>query len=61
MKRSLKFTAAAAAILLAGTAMAAAPKARPHAAAATAGLGGHPNLNGIWQVMSAANFNLEPH
>ncbi|WP_404712484.1 hypothetical protein [Sphingomonas sp. MMS24-J13] len=63
MKRSFKFTAAAAAILLAGTAMAAAPKAKPHAssAATTATLGGHPNLNGIWQVMSGANFNLEPH
>jgi hypothetical protein len=22
---------------------------------------GKPNLNGIWQVMSTANFNLEPH
>jgi hypothetical protein len=22
---------------------------------------GHPNLNGIWQVMNTANWNLEPH
>ncbi len=24
-------------------------------------LGGHPNLNGIWQVMNGANWDLEPH
>jgi hypothetical protein len=24
-------------------------------------LGGHPNLNGIWQVMNSANWNLEAH
>jgi hypothetical protein len=24
-------------------------------------LGGKPNLNGIWQVMNSANWNLEPH
>lgn len=24
-------------------------------------LGGHPNLNGIWQVMNSANWDLEPH
>ena len=22
---------------------------------------GHPNLNGVWQVMNSANWNLEPH
>ncbi len=22
---------------------------------------GKPNLNGIWQVMNTANWNLEPH
>lgn len=24
-------------------------------------IGEHPNLNGIWQVMNSANWNLEPH
>ena len=31
------------------------------AAAKTARLGGKPNLNGIWQAMSGANWNVEPH
>jgi len=30
-------------------------------AASLARLGGHPNLNGIWQVMNTANWDLEPH
>src|SRR5665811_273955 len=24
-------------------------------------LGGHPNLNGVWQAMNTADWNLEPH
>ena len=40
-------------------------KAGVHAAASRtrdpARLGGHPNLNGIWQVMNTANWDLEPH
>src|SRR5688572_7998907 len=24
-------------------------------------VGGHPNLNGIWQAMNSANWNLEGH
>ena len=24
-------------------------------------IGDHPNLNGVWQVMNTANWNLEPH
>lgn len=24
-------------------------------------IGGNPNLNGVWQVMNSANWNLEPH
>jgi hypothetical protein len=31
------------------------------ASASVARLGGHPNLNGIWQVMNSANWDLEPH
>ena len=23
--------------------------------------GKHPDLNGVWQVMNTANFNIEPH
>lgn len=34
--------------------------ARPASGALTR-LGGKPNLNGIWQVISEANYNLEPH
>ena len=51
------FTAAAAAAIViasAGAALAA-------SAVQPARLGGHPNLNGIWQVMNTANWNLEPH
>jgi hypothetical protein len=32
---------------------------RPYTAARTAD--GHPDLNGIWQVMNAAHWDLEPH
>ena len=46
--------------LMAATLFAAAP-----ALAAGDGLprraDGHPNLNGIWQTINAANFNIEPH
>ena len=24
-------------------------------------IGGHPNLNGVWQVLNSANWSLEPH
>ncbi len=45
----------------------AAPKpaaAKPAAATTRAGIpriGGHPNLNGVWQVMNTANWDLSPH
>src|SRR5471030_820406 len=26
-----------------------------------AGPGGHPDLNGVWQVLNTANYDLEPH
>ncbi len=53
MERSWKLAAAVAAIVLvqAGGALAKEP----------ARIGGKPNLNGIWQVMNGANWNLEPH
>ena len=60
---------AAAAILIAGTsviAQQASAKAAAKAPArasttAPATIGGHPNINGVWQTMSGADFGLEPH
>jgi hypothetical protein len=46
-------TVAAAAMLFAASGTALAQK--------SARLGGKPNLNGIWQVMNTANWDLEPH
>jgi len=74
MKQYLKL-AAAAALIVAGAGMtqaqtapakkkpvAAAPaKKAPVAASSLTRLGGKPNLNGIWQVINEANFNVEPH
>jgi hypothetical protein len=71
MKQYLKLAAAAAVIVVgatAGQAQTAAAK-KPTAAAAkpaatTAGvprLVGKPNMNGIWQAITEANYNLEPH
>ncbi len=75
MKRCWTLAAGAAAVALfaAGGALAAQPAHHP-AKAAKAGkaarhsgqaslarLGGKPNLNGIWQVMNSANWDLEPH
>src|SRR5215831_2384082 len=33
----------------------------PRAPARPARIGGHPNLNGVWQVLNSANWNLEAH
>ena len=60
---------AAAAILIAGTsviAQQASAKAAAKAPArasttAPATIGGHPNINGVWQTMNGADFGLEPH
>ncbi len=58
-------------LLIAGLPAAAQPQAAPPKPAATAtrsGVGamparinGHPNLNGIWQAMNTANWDLSPH
>ena len=37
------------------------PAAKKGGAVSVARLGGEPNLNGIWQVMNSANWDLEPH
>src|SRR5690242_10960998 len=31
------------------------------AGARQARIGGHPNLNGVWQALNSANWNLEAH
>jgi hypothetical protein len=55
---------AVAALLIAGTGLvapsASAQKAKA-SATAPATIGGHPNINGVWQTMSGADFGLEPH
>ena len=53
MQRFLKFAAVTAAVLFVGASAAEAKE--------PARIGGHPNLNGVWQVMNGANWNLEPH
>jgi hypothetical protein len=57
-----------AALLIAGTSVMAqqasakaAAKAPRASTAAPATIGGHPNINGVWQTMSGADFGLEPH
>jgi hypothetical protein len=60
---------AVAALLITGTSVVAqeasakaAAKAPARAStAAPATIGGHPNINGVWQAMSGADFGLEPH
>jgi hypothetical protein len=56
-----------AALLVAGTSVMAqqasaktAAKA-PARTTAPATIGGHPNINGVWQALSGADFGLEPH
>src|SRR5215471_795443 len=36
-------------------------QANIQAAERAARIGGHPNFNGIWQVLNTANWNLEAH
>lgn len=60
---------AVAAVLIAGTSVIAqdasaktAAKGPAHASTmAPATIGGHPNINGVWQALSGADFGLEPH
>lgn len=74
MERIWKCAAAAAALMFVaqGGALAADKAAKPKATGAAgaaraskgtgpATLGGHPNLNGIWQVMNTADWDLRPH
>lgn len=66
MQRCSMLAALAALSLFAGcTQEGAPPPARDQAAPAQVGrparINGHPNLNGIWQAMNTANWNLEGH
>ena len=66
MGKYYKLTACAAALFAAACTTATAQTSGPAPASATAGvspatIGGHPNINGIWQTMNEARWNLEPH
>lgn len=54
---------AVAGVFLAAHAEAASPKAKPAASAyhPKRGADGHPDLNGVWQTLNAANYDIEPH
>lgn len=53
-------TVATAAVAMA-TLPAAPALAEHHESAEMDRIGDHPNLNGVWQVMNGANWNVEPH
>lgn len=55
MRKQLSTTIAAAVAAVLGTAAGAQQLERPESFL------GHPNLNGIWQVLNTANWNLEAH
>jgi hypothetical protein len=60
----LMATLAVVGAVIGGQAQAAAPKAKPTAASYRAPRGPdgvHPDLNGVWQAMNTANYDLEPH
>src|SRR5438067_2144097 len=40
---------------------AAAPQRGPQPSVRLARIAGHPNLNGVWQALNSANWNLEAH
>lgn len=64
MKRTIAVLALASVLAGGGahSALAQASKRAPAAYKAPRGLDGvHPDLNGVWQVMNSANFDLEPH
>ncbi|MBO9601826.1 MAG: hypothetical protein J7496_04875 [Novosphingobium sp.] len=61
-KTKIVMQVAAAALLLAGASDVALAKATAPAVAPDAmQLGGHPNFNGVWQVLNTADWDLEPH
>lgn len=61
MKRFSILAATAAAFVMAGTGTALAQASAGQQAQQPATIDGKPNLNGVWQAMNTANWNLEPH
>jgi hypothetical protein len=61
MKRYSILAATAAAFLMAGTGTALAQGSAQQRTQQPATIDGKPNLNGVWQAMNTANWNLEPH
>lgn len=61
MNKFTKISAATALFLAGGCTELVQQTQRPAAMAGPARLNGQPNLNGIWQAMNSANWNLEPH
>ena len=61
MKRVSILAATAAAFVMAGTGVAYAQASAQQRAQQPATIDGKPNLNGVWQAMNTANWNLEPH
>lgn len=60
--RGLKHLAAVATAAVALATLPASPAlADNHASEEMDRIGDHPNLNGVWQVMNSANWNVEPH
>jgi len=63
--KKLTLLAATAVLAIAGASGASAAGAKHATArggdASAAMLGGHPNLNGVWQTINTANWDLEPH
>src|SRR5438552_6464420 len=59
MRRIMAIAALAGLMALASAASAAAPAS--HAYIAPRGPGGHPDLNGVWQAMNSAGWDIEPH
>lgn len=58
MKKLSILAATAAAFVMVGTSPALAQASQQQAPAR---IGGKPNLNGVWQVLNTANWDLEPH
>jgi len=61
MKRVSILAATAAAFVMAGTGTALAQASAQQQTQQPERIDGKPNLNGIWQAMNTANWNLEPH
>lgn len=61
IRRMMTITAASLPVVLCGAILRAAPQAPAAAFRAPRTPQGQPNLQGIWQAMSAAHYDIEPH